>query len=81
MKSIQYTIRAIPPKVDQSLRTRARETGKSLNDIAIEALTKGSGVAVGVTFDDLDWFIGGKSLNSSFDKSMDWLDSAPKEIK
>jgi hypothetical protein len=81
MKSIQYTIRAIPPKVDQSLRTRARETGKSLNDIAIEALTKGSGVATGTTFNDLDWFIGKNTLDSSFDEAIDWLDSAPKEIE
>ncbi len=47
----------------------------------MEALTKGSGLTEGATFDDLDWFIGKKSLDSSFDRTIDWLDSAPKEIK
>jgi len=42
---MQYTIRGIPPAVDQALRKRARTTGKSLNEAAIEALAEGVGVA------------------------------------
>ena len=42
---MQYTIRGIPPAVDQALRKRARSTGKSLNEAAIEALAEGVGVA------------------------------------
>lgn len=42
---MQYTIRRIPPAVDQALRKRARSTGKSLNEAAIEALAEGVGVA------------------------------------
>jgi hypothetical protein len=42
---MQYTIRGIPPAVDQSLRERARRSGKSLNEAAVEALAEGAGVA------------------------------------
>ncbi|MBY0495978.1 MAG: hypothetical protein K2Y23_17355 [Cyanobacteria bacterium] len=42
---MQYTIRGIPPEVDQALRKRARSTGKSLNETALEALADGAGVA------------------------------------
>jgi len=41
---VQYTIRGIPPAVDVALRERARAAGKSLNDVAIEALAEGVGV-------------------------------------
>jgi len=42
---MQYTIRGVPAAVDAALRQRARATGKSLNEAAIEALTESSGVA------------------------------------
>ena len=35
---MQYTIRNIPDPLDAALRRSAREQGKSLNDVAIEAL-------------------------------------------
>ncbi|MHB8264249.1 MAG: FitA-like ribbon-helix-helix domain-containing protein [Acidimicrobiales bacterium] len=81
MKSIQYTIRSIPPKVDRALRIRAHKTGKSLNEVAIEALAKGAGIVPGATFNDLDWFIGNKSLDESFSEAMEWLDNAPMDIR
>jgi len=34
----QYTIRNVPRHVDRALRKRATETGKSLNQVALEAL-------------------------------------------
>jgi hypothetical protein len=42
---MQYTIRGIPPAVDQSLRERARRSGKSLNEAAVEALAEATGLA------------------------------------
>jgi len=42
---MQYTIRGIPPAIDNALRDRARTGGKSLNEVAIDALAAGSGVA------------------------------------
>lgn len=44
MKSIQYTLRDIPPELDQILRTRAREENQSLNSILRETLLKGVGL-------------------------------------
>jgi plasmid stability protein len=42
---MQYTIRKVPNSLDAALRRRAREQGKSLNEIAIEALARGAGVS------------------------------------
>ena len=81
MKSMQYTIRAIPPKLDMVLRRRAQKSGKSLNEVLVETLAIGAGVSSDATFDDVDWFIGRKALDTSFGKSLDWLDSAPKDIQ
>jgi hypothetical protein len=81
MNNTQYTIRAIPSKVDKALRKRAQKTGKSLNEVALEALAKGAGVTPDVSFDDLDWFIGSKSLDSKpFEEAQGWLDSLPKDL-
>ncbi len=80
MKSLQYTIRSVPPKLDSVLRRRAQKTSRSLNEVVIEALEKGAGVTSGARFDDMDWFIGNKSLDSSFDEALNWLDDAPKDI-
>lgn len=41
---MQYTLRNVPEIVDAALRRRAREQGKSLNEVAIEALARGAGV-------------------------------------
>jgi hypothetical protein len=42
---MQYTIRNIPEILDELLRRSAREQGKSLNEVAIEALVRGTGLA------------------------------------
>jgi hypothetical protein len=42
---MQYTIRGIPPIVDEAIRERAKAEGKSLNEAAIEALAEGVGVS------------------------------------
>jgi plasmid stability protein len=40
-----YTIRNVPEALDEALRRVAREQGKSLNEVAIEALARGAGVS------------------------------------
>lgn len=42
---MQYTIRNVPDSVDEALRMAAHERGKSLNEVAIEALARGAGVS------------------------------------
>lgn len=39
----QYTIRNIPETVDRTLKRRAKAGGKSFNQVALEALTLGTG--------------------------------------
>ena len=41
---MQYTIRGIPAVVDSAIRARARASGKSLNEAAVDALAEGTGV-------------------------------------
>jgi hypothetical protein len=42
---MQYTIRGIPPALDDALRSRARESGKSLDEAAIDAMAEGTGLS------------------------------------
>jgi hypothetical protein len=42
---MQYTLRNVPATLDQALRRCARDRGKSLNDVAIEALARGVGIS------------------------------------
>jgi len=41
---MQYTIRGIPEALDEAIRERAQAEGKSLNEVAVEALTDGLGL-------------------------------------
>lgn len=41
---MRYTIRNVPDSLDATLRRKAREQGKSLSDVAIEALARGAGL-------------------------------------
>lgn len=41
---MQYTIRGIPTEVDEAARERARAEGRSLNEVAVQALADGLGV-------------------------------------
>lgn len=85
MGSIQYTIRNIPEPVNRVLRQRAKRTGKSFNQVLVEALEQAVGMVYKpkkVKHIDLDWFIGGNSLDKEeFEKSMEWLDSLPNDLE
>ena len=42
---MQYTIRKVSSALDTALRRWAREQGKSLNEVAVEAMARGAGLA------------------------------------
>ncbi len=42
---MQYTIRNVPKQLDRALRQRAREQGRSINQVALEALLHALGLA------------------------------------
>ncbi len=41
---MQYTLRDIPPPIDSAEHIRARAEGRSLNEVAVEALAVGVGL-------------------------------------
>ncbi|MBI4515206.1 MAG: hypothetical protein HY699_05245 [Deltaproteobacteria bacterium] len=43
---MQYTLRSIPRRLDAALRRRARAQGKSLHEVAVEAMQRGLDTAV-----------------------------------
>lgn len=67
-KHHQYTIRSVPPEVDRVLRERAKREGKSLNDVALEALSRAAGTGNGeVIYRDVSDIAG-----SMKDDDFDW---------
>jgi len=42
-RSIQYTIRGIPPEVDSTLRKKAAQRKQSLNQVILDELTMAAG--------------------------------------
>jgi plasmid stability protein len=40
---MQYTIRNIPPELDRAMKARAKKLGKSVNQVALEALAQSVG--------------------------------------
>jgi hypothetical protein len=80
MASIQYTIRGVPPALDQELRREAHATGKTLNSVVVETLEDVKLPSREVIHDDLDWFVGSApSGERDFDAAQAWLDDLPAE--
>lgn len=72
----QYTIRKVPDALDRELRERAKRKGISLNDAAVEAMSRGLGVGQdGVVYDDLDDLIGTWKPDDAFDRAIEQQDS------
>ena len=71
MDSTQYTIRQVPAHVVRSLRRKSKQSRQSLNETAIEALTKGLGLAdERPTFHDLDTLAGTWREDAAFDAAI-----------
>ena len=69
--SIQYTIRQIPKHIDRSLRQKSKQSRQSLNEAAIDALTKGLGLAdVRPCYHDLDALAGTWQEDPGFDRAI-----------
>ncbi|MEK6644189.1 MAG: antitoxin [Planctomycetota bacterium] len=71
-KSHQYTIRAVPPDVDQALRRKARASGKSLNEIVLDVLAREtSNTAEPKLHHDLDFLAGTWVEDPEFDRILE----------
>ena len=78
---MQYTIRQIPRVLDAALRRRAREQGKSLNEVAIEALVRGAGVGqIRERQRDLSDIAGTWRKDRGFEQAMASQDTIDKEL-
>jgi hypothetical protein len=71
---MDLTIREIPEALDQALQAKAKAEGKSVNQVALEALSQRAGFAVPVVYHDLDWFIGGKFIDDDTLKAIEEAD-------
>jgi hypothetical protein len=78
---MQYTIRNIPNALDESLRKAARVQGKSLNEIAIEALARGAGITGEPRQQrDLSDIAGTWRKDAAFDRALADQDTIDKEM-
>lgn len=78
---MQYTIRNVPSSLDSALRQKAQEQGKSLNEIAIEALARGAGVSgERVAKRDLSDIVGTWQDDPAFDEAIADQDKVDEEM-
>ena len=78
---MQYTIRNVPRTLDEALRKAARERGKSLNELAIEALARGAGVTPDrVRQRDLGDIAGTWRKDPAFDSALAAQDTVDEEM-
>jgi hypothetical protein len=78
---MQYTIRNVPNTLDEALRRLARERGKSLNEVAIEALARGAGVTAEPGRQrDLNDIAGTWRKDPVFDSALDAQDTVDEEV-
>ncbi len=78
---MQYTIRNVPDTLDEALRRVAREQGKSLNEVAIEALARGAGVTgERVRQRDLNDIAGTWRKDPAFDSALAAQDTIDEEM-
>jgi hypothetical protein len=69
-RTVQYTIRGVPPAVDKALRSKSKRLNKSLNTVALEALAVGSGSGnEPVSYHDLDQLAGTWQEDPEFDRA------------
>jgi hypothetical protein len=69
---MQYTLRNIPPEVDRALREKARREGRSLNDVAIEALRRMLEIGPGeLRHRDLSDVVGTLKSDSALDEALE----------
>lgn len=80
-RRMQYTLRNIPDPVDAALRRSAREQGKSLNEVAVEALARGAGLTGTRSRQrDLGDIAGSWRKDPAFDRALATQDTIDAEL-
>ena len=77
MKACQYTLRNVPPSVDQALRRKAEEQGKSLNALLLDVLKRevGADGSEPAVHRDLDEFVGSWVADPAVDEALESMRS------
>lgn len=77
---MQYTLRNIPKMLDAALRDRAKREGKSLNQVAVEALRQAMGFwGEAVRHRDLEDLAGTWREDPAFDEALAAQDTIDEE--
>jgi plasmid stability protein len=77
----QFTIRGVPERVGARLRQLARQEGRSINAVAVEALARGIGLTEEEQiFTDLDDLSGTWVEDASFDRAIAEMDKVDEEL-
>jgi hypothetical protein len=80
-RCMQYTIRNVPKTLNEALRRAARERGKSLNEVTIEALARGTGLTGERSRQrDLGDIAGTWRKDPAFDRALAAQDKVDKEM-
>ena len=78
---MQYTIRNIPDYLDATLRDSARRQGRSLNDVAVQALVRGAGLSEAPRRKrDLADLTGSWREDAAFDAALAAQDAVDEEL-
>ncbi|MGH7195218.1 MAG: hypothetical protein ACREGA_00350 [Candidatus Saccharimonadales bacterium] len=81
MTKLQYTIRNIPPAVDQSIRKRSRQTGQSFNQTVVDLLClQLFGATKTSADDDFGWLFGAMQIDDSFDAAIENLSRVDEKL-
>lgn len=81
-RGVQYTVRDVPRDVDAALRRRARDEGRSLNQIVCEVLAREAGLdpGAGTLHHDLDGLAGRWEEDPDFDAAIAAQDRIDDEL-
>jgi plasmid stability protein len=79
--SVKYTIRNIPVRVARALRQKSKQSGKSLNAVALDALAKGLGLSEKrPVYHDLDGLAGTWVEDPAFDAAIAAQDQVEPQL-
>lgn len=79
MSNTQYTIRAIPKKLDNFLRRQAHLRGKSLNQTVLDYIEQATKLDMQDADEDFDWLIGANTLDDASLRAISELKEIDKQ--
>ncbi len=78
MKTVQYTIRAVPKSLDNFLRRQAKLRNKSLNQTVLDYIKQATKLDLHQTDENFEWIIGANTMDSASLKAIADLKATDK---